>query len=103
MPTTVAVNEAKARVLLKEQGELRSKDLLSALVQSWRNAAQALAQTYRNTRHLHPASAERCLVRSETYAECSIRLEETLKADNVSSEADAERPADGYSSWPIWR
>ena len=98
MPTTVAVNEAKARVLLKEQGELRSKDLLSALVQSWRNAAQALAQTYRNTRHLHPASAERCLVRSKTYAECSIRLEETLKADNVSSEADAERPADGYSS-----
>jgi len=77
-PMTITSNDAPG----EGRGAVRSGDLLSALVKSWRNAAQALAQTYRDTRHLHPASAERCLVRSETYADCANRLEETLKADN---------------------
>ena len=81
MPTAVTVDETKVRRLLKEQRELRSKEWLSALVKSWRNASQALAQTYRNTRHLHKDSAERCRVRSETYAECAARLEQAM-ADN---------------------
>ncbi len=90
------INDAR---LTEAAERIRCTAGLAALIESWRNAAQALAQTYRNTRHLHKDSAERCRVRSETYSECAARLESQIAA-NAGTQRQPPGKADAATETP---